>query len=151
MKLREQAGGNKDLFSVERKMKRLQRKQQKQSEREYDRQSKKKDVFNFINDTLSKPKSNDPVDYKLALKEQSHRDLNIKNLQITSNIKKTEDSILILRNSLSRHNDASSETYKQIVQKIAEQQTQLNVYEKQAQLIKNELNLRSDRKKMTEF
>lgn len=54
MQLREFAGGDKDLFSAERKMRKQQRKLDQQRERQYQRDKQKEDsnVFNFINKTL---------------------------------------------------------------------------------------------------
>lgn len=54
MELREFAGGDKDLFSVERKMRKQQRKLEQQRERQYQKEKKREDgnVFNFINKTL---------------------------------------------------------------------------------------------------
>lgn len=151
MKLREQAGGDKNLFSVERKLKRLQRKQEKQNERAYEKQSKQRDVFDFINNSLAATKEEKNHNDRAKLKEESHRSLNIQNLKIASNMKKIEENLLVLRNSLNRHVDTSSNTHQMIMTKISEQHEQLRLYEKQALMIKNELNLRSDRKKLTEF
>lgn len=54
MELREIAGGDKDLFSAERKMRKQQQKLEQQRERQYQREKQKEDrnVFNFINKTL---------------------------------------------------------------------------------------------------
>lgn len=54
MELREFAGGDKDLFSAERKMRKQQQKLEQQRERQYQREKQKEDrnVFNFINKTL---------------------------------------------------------------------------------------------------
>lgn len=151
MKLREQAGGDKNLFSVERKLKRLQKKQEKQNEKAYEQLSKRTDVFDFINNTLANTKTDSSKNDRLRIKEESHRNLNIENLKIAGNMKKIEDNLLILKSSLSRHGDRNSNTHQQISNKILEHQDKLRMYQKQAQMIKNELNLRSDRKKMTEF
>lgn len=55
MALREQAGGNEDLFTVERKMRKQQRKMEIQRQKQYEKEKQRKDhnVFNFINTTLS--------------------------------------------------------------------------------------------------
>lgn len=54
MELREFAGGDKDLFSAERKMRKQQRKLEQQREKQYQRDKQKEDsnVFNFLNKTL---------------------------------------------------------------------------------------------------
>lgn len=54
MELREHAGGDKNLFSVERRMRRQQQKLEQQRVKQYQRekQKEKKNIFNFINTTL---------------------------------------------------------------------------------------------------
>lgn len=54
MELRENAGGDKNLFSVERRMRKQQRRLEQQRERQYRRvkQREEKTIFNFINATL---------------------------------------------------------------------------------------------------
>lgn len=54
MELREHAGGDKDLFSAERKMRKQRQKMEQQREKEYQREKarEKNNVFNFINTTL---------------------------------------------------------------------------------------------------
>lgn len=55
MALREQAGGDEDLFTVERKMRKQQRKMEIQRQKQYEKEKQRKDhnVFNFINVTLN--------------------------------------------------------------------------------------------------
>ncbi|KAJ8976943.1 hypothetical protein NQ317_010139 [Molorchus minor] len=91
MKLREQSGGDKDLFSVEKKLKKMQRKQEMQSKKAYERESKKVDVFNFINKTLGEQESaKERLKEKQRIKEECSRSLNIKSLQISDNIRRIE-------------------------------------------------------------
>lgn len=54
MELREFAGGDKDLFSAERKMRKQQQKLEQQREKQYQREKERENsnVFNFINKTL---------------------------------------------------------------------------------------------------
>lgn len=151
MRLKEQAGGDKNLFSVERKLKRMQKKQEKQNQQAYEQMCKKTDVFDFINNTLANTKADTSKKDRLRIKEESLRNLNIENLKIASNVKKIEENLGLLKSSLNRHEDRNSSTHQQLSSKILEQQDQLKMYQKQAQIIKNELNLRMDRKKMTEF
>lgn len=151
MRLREQAGGDKNLFSVERKLKRLQRKQEKQNQRVYERQSQKRDVFDFMNNTLSTKKEEETKDDRQMLKKESHRSLNIQTVKFSSCIKGLEDNILTLRESLKRHADKSSNSHQLISTKIAEQEDQLKMIQRRMQMVKNELDLRRDRKKLTEF
>lgn len=54
MTLRENAGGDKDLFSVQRKMQKQKKKLEQQRQKEYlrEKQREKNNVFNFMNATL---------------------------------------------------------------------------------------------------
>lgn len=54
MILRENAGGDKDLFSVERKMQRQKKKMEQQRRKQYqkEKQREKNNVFNFMNNTF---------------------------------------------------------------------------------------------------
>lgn len=49
MELREAANGDKDYFSVERKLKRAKRRQEAANEKAYARESQRSDVFAFLN------------------------------------------------------------------------------------------------------
>lgn len=54
MELRENAGGDKNLFSVERRMRKQQQRLEQQREKQYrrEKQREEKSIFNFINATL---------------------------------------------------------------------------------------------------
>jgi hypothetical protein len=52
MVLKEKAGGDTNLFKVERRLKRLQQKHERQSERQYEREKQQTNVFDFINSKL---------------------------------------------------------------------------------------------------
>lgn len=154
MNLREQAGNDKDLFSVERKLKRLQRKQEIQSRKAYERQSKQVDVFNFINKTLGDSSSGDRkdrIEEKQRIRKECSRSLNIKSLQIADNIRKVERDLEKLKDSLARHTDVTSNIHLKLKDKLVYRQDQLKMYQTQALMIRNEQSLRSNKKKMTVF
>lgn len=54
MELRENAGGDENLFSVERRMRKQQQKLEQQRQKQYQREKEREEnnVFNFINATL---------------------------------------------------------------------------------------------------
>jgi len=52
MALREKAGGDSNLFIVEKRLRRLQKKHEKQSERQCEREKQEMNVFDFINSKL---------------------------------------------------------------------------------------------------
>ena len=60
MILKENAGGDKDLFSVERKMQKQKHKLEQQRQKEYlrEKQKEKNNVFNFMNATLGDKSKN---------------------------------------------------------------------------------------------
>ena len=60
MILKENAGGDKDLFSVERKMQKQKHKLEQQKQKEYlrEKQKEKNNVFNFMNATLGDKSKN---------------------------------------------------------------------------------------------
>ncbi|KAG5896479.1 hypothetical protein JTB14_005860 [Gonioctena quinquepunctata] len=155
MKLREQAGGDKNLFSAERKLRRLQKKQEKQNLINYERQQKHENVFKFINKTLEENNERDTGKDHLSerqnIKQECSRNLNIKSLQIADNIRKTEKDLEKLKDSLSRHTDVSSNVHIKLKDQLAHIQGQLKMYQSQATMIKNEQSLRNDKKKMTVF
>ncbi|KAJ8945820.1 hypothetical protein NQ314_009042 [Rhamnusium bicolor] len=137
MTLREQAGGDKNLFS-----------------KAYERKSKEVNVFNFINETLSdgnKSETKDRIDERQKIKKESSRSLNIRSLQIADNIRKSERDLEKLRDSLARHTDTASNIHLKLKDKLMYRQDQLKMYQTQASMIRNEQSLRNDKKKMTIF
>ncbi|CAG9835577.1 unnamed protein product [Diabrotica balteata] len=152
MNLRERSGGDKDLFSVERKMKRIQRKQENQSRKAYERDKKKEDLFTFINKTVQATGSqNDKLETRQDIKKGSSRDLNIRSMTIQEDIRKAERELDQLQSSLARHTDQTSEIHKKIRDKITRLLAELTNLQKQAQMIKNEQGIRENKKKLTVF
>lgn len=152
MKLKEQADGDKDLFSVEKKMKRLQKKQEIQSKKAYERELKKQDVFTFINKTFQqKTEDKGPRQERDNLKQDTSRNLNIKSLQVEKDIKDAERDLQNIQNSLARHTDVTSDVYKKLKNRFLERQGDIQNFQRQAQNIKCEQSLRDNKKKMTVF
>lgn len=153
MQLRENAGGDKDLFSVERKLKRLKKRQEKQNEKAYEREKNKTDVFNFLNKTLSGNNSSkcEKQNYRRDIRSETSRNLNVASLQIEENIKKYEVEIIKIKQSLTRHSDSNSQMHKSLKNKLFNKQEELQVLKHKAVNIKNEQNLRKDNKKFTIF
>jgi predicted ThiF/HesA family dinucleotide-utilizing enzyme len=52
MELREKAGGDVNLYKVEKRLRRLQQKHEQQSKRQYERDNQRTNVFDFINSKL---------------------------------------------------------------------------------------------------
>jgi hypothetical protein len=53
MALKEKAGGDVNLFRVEKRLRRLQQKHEQQSKQQYEQEKQRTNVFDFINSTLT--------------------------------------------------------------------------------------------------
>lgn len=156
MELRENAGGDKNLFSVERRMRKQQRRLEQQRERQYRRvkQREEKTIFNFINATLgdkskietqtstSKSKNN--------LKTESNRQLNVASFRIGENILRLERESSKLKESLARHTKGSVH-YNNILMKYNEKQKELLDLRASEKNIVAEQNQRKNRAKLSIF
>uniref|UniRef100_A0A182M3F4 Zinc finger CCCH-type with G patch domain-containing protein n=1 Tax=Anopheles culicifacies TaxID=139723 RepID=A0A182M3F4_9DIPT len=160
MELREQANGDKDLFSVEKKLVQLRKQQEKRDAKDYERRAKAdkaRDVFSFINEQVfsggesskSKP-TQQGVLTRTDLKEHSCKNLNIASLKLSEEIRRTEADVERLKIALTRHKagtPASDNLRRQIDAKRAEiARLQTSEYN-----ISKEQQLRTDKKKLTIF
>lgn len=153
MKLREKAGGDANLFSVEKKLKRLQRKQEIMNQKAYEREKNKVDVFNFLNDKLNgqnSPKVS-KQQHRQEIRKESSRNLNVEGLKVDEDIKKCERDLYMIREQLNRHKDTNSQVCKSLRVKLRDKQDMLTSLHGKATNIKNEQSLRSDKKKLTIF
>lgn len=156
MTLRENSGGDKDFFSVEKKLKRLQKKQEQQNIRAYEREKKKVNVFNFLNQTLSKQTDSQACSlsksrHRQEIKKESSRNLNVASLQIDEDIKRIERDVFKIKESLSRHLDRNSQMHKKLREKLSNKQAELETLKSKASNISHEQNIRNNRKKLTVF
>lgn len=133
MELRQMAGNDKNLFSVERKMRRKQIKLERQRQRAYEREKKKEqnNVFNFLNTTLNstllKNKNINAASTSNSrhnLKTETNWNLNVANFQVGENINKLERESLKLKNSMARHSKDSI-LYESILAQYNEKQKEL--------------------------
>ncbi|XP_076232478.1 zinc finger CCCH-type with G patch domain-containing protein [Calliopsis andreniformis] len=156
MELRENAGGDKDLFSVERKMRKQQQRLEQQREKQYQREKlqERKNVFNFINATLGdKPKTETQTSISKStndLKTESNRQLNVASLQIGENILRLERESSKLKESLARHAKGSVH-YNNIIMKYNEKQKELVSLRASEKNIAAEQNQRKNRAKLSIF
>lgn len=155
MHLKEKSGGDKDLFSVEKKLKRLQKKQEQRNIKAYEKGKQEVDVFNFINHTISKPKQENPgtskCKHRQEIKKETSRNLNIASLQIEEDIKKIERDMYKIRESLTRHSDANSQVHKSLKQKLTIKLNEIQRLKDKAGNISSEQNVRTFKKKLTVF
>lgn len=157
MKLRENAGGDKNLFSAERKLKRLQRQQEIRSQKAYEREKNKVDVFSFLNNTLGKNEETPDTStlrktkHRSEIKNESSRSLNVAAMKIEEDIRRCERDLFKIRESLTRHSDKNSQVYKKLVNSLHAKQNEIESLKEQAVNIKNEQSVRYDKKKLTIF
>lgn len=159
MALREQANGDKDLFSVERKLKRQQERQEIINAKAYEREKQSQDIFNFLNQNIlnSMPSTSgnqnaakDIKRPKLDLKAQSNRKLNVESLKIGEDIRKMEREIQRLQESLHRQKDGT-QISQQLNMQLDIRKTELDRMKKSESCLQNEQNMRKDKSKLTIF
>ncbi|XP_055640921.1 zinc finger CCCH-type with G patch domain-containing protein [Toxorhynchites rutilus septentrionalis] len=154
MQLREQANGERDLFSVEKKLKRQQMIKAKQDAQTYARNKRKKDVFSFINsDILGSSEDGSGTsskNSKLDLPSCSSKNLNIASLKLAEQTKRLEMEVERMTHSLTRH-QPGSQMHSSIRKQITSKQAEIAQAQATEQTISREQRLRSDKKKLTVF
>uniref|UniRef100_A0A182XGH3 Zinc finger CCCH-type with G patch domain-containing protein n=1 Tax=Anopheles quadriannulatus TaxID=34691 RepID=A0A182XGH3_ANOQN len=164
MELREQSNGDKDLFSVEKKLVQLKRQEAKRAAKDYERQrardSKSRDVFSFINEQVfsgaaggesSRPNRNRPGALsRQELKEHSCKNLNIASLKLSEEIRRTEADVERLKIALTRHR-AGTPAADNLLRQIDAKRAEISRMQASEGNISREQQLRSDKKKLTIF
>lgn len=164
MALRELANGDKDLFSVEKKLKRQQAKQEIRNAKAYEREKNNQDVFNFINNTVlnsipstSMSMSTSSFDTernakrpKIDLKSHTTKKLNVESLKIGEDIKKMEKEIRKMEESLRRQKDGT-QLSQQLNMQLDIRKTELDRMRKSENCLQQEQVLRKDKTKLTIF
>lgn len=155
MELREQANGDKNLFSVEHRMKKLKKKQEAANEKAYARESQKTDVFSFINDSIftkashSKATAAAPVERK-DFKNQTNVNLNVEKFKLGEDIRRKEREIEHVQLALQRHK-SDTPMYKQLNGQLQAKRSELSVMRKSESNMAREQNYRKDKTKMSVF
>ncbi|KAJ6633505.1 Zinc finger CCCH-type with G patch domain-containing protein [Pseudolycoriella hygida] len=158
MELREKANGDKDLFSVERKWKKQQKKQEEINMRAYEREQHSNNVFNFLNDIASLAGCSDrtetqfhkPQTEKKDFKSHSTKNLNVAGFQIAEDIKKLEKDIQSVQNSMARQQRGSI-IYNKLSGQLNLKNAELNNLKKSERNVKTEQVFRKDKCKLTIF
>lgn len=159
MELRERANGDKDLFSVEKKLKRQQEKQEILNAKAYEREKQNQDIFNFLNQNIlnnmpSTSGNQNPIKdvnkTKMDLKSQTNRILNVESLKIGEDIRKMEKEIHKLQESLRRQKDGTHIS-QQLNMQLDIRKTELDRMKKSESCLQTEQNLRKDKSKLTIF
>lgn len=157
MALREQANGDKNLFSVERKLKRQQEKQEVLNIKAYEREKKKQDIFSFLNQNIlnsmpstSGNQNKESKRAKMDIKTQTNRKLNVESLKIGEDIRKIEKEIQKLQESLRRQKD-NAQISQQLNMQLDIRKSELDRMKKSESSLQTEQNLRKDKTKLTIF
>ncbi|XP_060644930.1 zinc finger CCCH-type with G patch domain-containing protein [Drosophila nasuta] len=160
MELREAANGDKDYFSVERKLKRAERRQQAANEKAYEREAKRSsDVFAFLNASVlgtseqhshhqnehasKRTKSND-------LQQHSNKTLNVETVRIADDIRRKQRGIAKVQQSLTR-NSSNVHLQKRLREQLQQQQQELATLQAQEKSVSKEQQTRKSKNKMFEF
>lgn len=156
MELKEKCGGDKNLFSAERKLKRLQKKQEIKNQKLYEREQKKVDVFNLLNEKLLNAPKEEPHSitrrkHREEIKKQSSRNLNVAGMQVEEDIRKVEREMYKIQESLTRHSDTRTQVNKHLKDQLHTKENELRGLQAKALNIRNEQSNRNDKKKMSIF
>lgn len=158
MALRERANGDENLFSVERKLKRQQEKQEIINAKAYEREKNNRDIFNFINNTVLNniPSTSTSFDERNAkrpktdFKSQSTKKLNVESFKIGEDIRKMEREIQRLQESLRRQKDGT-QLSQQLNMQLDIRKTELDRMRRSETCLQKEQVLRKDKSKLTIF
>lgn len=153
MELREAANGDKDLFSVEKKLQKDQKKQEQLNAKAYERESQKTstDVFSFINDTiLATPKITETPKTKTSLQNHSSKSLNVESVRVADDIRRKEREIAEVEKSLKR-NASGSQLHDHLKQKLHAKNAELNALQREEKSLSREQATRKTKEKLCVF
>ncbi|XP_066597078.1 zinc finger CCCH-type with G patch domain-containing protein isoform X2 [Prorops nasuta] len=156
MELRELSGDSKDIFSMEKRIRKQQQQIEKQAERQYHREKErqKHNVFNFLNSTLGDKRNDDALPCtsksQINLKTETAQNLNVASFEIGENIAKLEKESLKLKSSLVRHAKGSP-LYNSIITQYNDRQKQLINLRASEKSIADEQKQRRNKAKLSIF
>lgn len=161
MNLREQANGDENLFSVEKKLKRQKERQELINAKAYEREKAKQDVFSFINNSVLNAMPSTSTSHqnsvhnnkdrpRMDYKAQSTKTLNVESFKIGEDIRRMEKEIQKLQDSL-RRNKSESPITQQLNKQIDLRKTELDRMKRSEIRLKNEQSQRKDKSKLTIF
>jgi len=157
MELREAANGDKDYFSVERKLKRAQRRQRKADEKAYVRESQRVDVFTFLNDSVLGPgestQQGEQVTKKAKtneLQQHSTKTLNVETVRIADEIRRKQRDMAKVKQSLDR-NSGDAQLQKRLQVQMQSHKQELATLQAQERSLSKEQQTRKSKNKMFEF
>ncbi|SPP85633.1 zinc finger CCCH-type with G patch domain-containing protein [Drosophila guanche] len=156
MELREAANGDKDYFSVERKLKRAQRRQNKANEKAYVRETQRTDVFSFLNGSVlgGSGKSGQQAEQAAKntkasdLQQHSTKTLNVETVRVADDIRRKQRDIAKVKQSLDR-NATDVQLQKRLHMQLQSQKQELATLQAHEHRLSKEQNTRKN--KMFEF
>lgn len=155
MELREKADGDKDLFSVERRLKRMKKKQEGLNAKAYAK-PKPKDLFSFINNTIFSSPSPPASSKNRAnastsdFKSHSTQNLRVESFKISEDIRKKEREMQKIEESMRRHQNGSA-LFQQLSSQLNAKKSELSKLRKSETSLAKEQNQRKDKTKLTIF
>lgn len=164
MALREAANGDRNLFSVEKRLKQQQRRQQAASARAYERQTQQVDLFSFMNSRIGGGGGKDAEKGSMTtatttatstttttnFKDHSSKNLNVAGLKISEEIRRLERDIRKLREAQRRHK-ADTPVYGKLHAQLQDRDRELVALKKSEKSVANEQMFRKDKNKLTIF
>ncbi|XP_017859012.1 PREDICTED: zinc finger CCCH-type with G patch domain-containing protein [Drosophila arizonae] len=155
MELREAANGDKDYFSVERKLKRAQRRQEAANEKAYERAAKRADVFAFLNTSVLGQGSQQTENANKKtkpnnLQQHSNKTLNVETVRVADDIRRKQRDIAKVQQSLAR-NATDAQLQKRLNVQLQAQKQELATLQAQEITLCKEQQTRKSKNKMFEF
>ncbi len=161
MELRERANGDKDLFNVDRKWKKQQKKQEQINERAYERNRQSGgNVFNFLNDSVLASLGNSsqtvlpavvpPNQQPNAFVSHTTKNLNVAAFKIGEDIKKLEKDIQSVKDSMARQQRGTA-VYNKLSVNLNVKNSELTKLKNSEKSVASEQTFRKDKSKLTIF
>lgn len=153
MELREAANGDRDLFSVEKKLQSAQKKQALLNAKAYERECQRVDVFSFLNDSvLTGAKNDEKSSSKSNGSFQNHsvKSLNVESVRVADDIKRKEREIAEVQKSLKRNNEGT-EIYKRLKQTLLGKSQELHALKREETSLSKEQANRKTKEKLCVF
>ncbi|XP_054742779.1 zinc finger CCCH-type with G patch domain-containing protein [Anastrepha obliqua] len=151
MELREAANGDKNYFSVEKKILLQKKKQEKYNVKAYERESQRTDVFTFINDNiLGRETESKEAKKTLSLSNETTKSLNVASVRIADDIRRKEREIIKLRQSMDR-NANGTDVHKRLKQQLQTKLEELKALQKEENKLSTEQASRKTKNKLCIF
>lgn len=175
MALREQANGDQNLFSVERRLKEQQNRQEKRNVKAYDREARRTssagDVFSFMNESVlggsgggggsagrtggatvaaSSSGGRAGQTNKECYKEHSTKNLNVAGFQLGEDIRRKELDMQKVESFMGRH-AVGSTMHNRLKGQLDERRRELDGLKRSESIVQREQSSRKDKNKLTVF